>query len=261
MAPDPSAERTPSGWSRRSYAGIARWLTAIAAADGASLLSREGLLASIAPAAAERSLFNSVVYDEPGALERHLGELALVYEDAGVLAWTVWVPDADREGAVLLAERGHSLDGAPREMLVALDEPDPPPDGLGVAYPGEWASVCGINDEAYGLPAGSYERGAGAVPAPGWQPYLALHEGRPACALATLDAGDDCFVSMVATVPAARGRGLASGLLLRALADARERGCVTSTLQASARGAPVYSRLGYRDVGGLEMWERRGTGA
>jgi len=58
-------------------------------------------------------------------------------------------------------------------------------------------------------------------------------------------------------VPAARGRGLAAGLLHRALADARERGCRTSTTQATTMGRPVYERIGYRDLGPVHMYERR----
>ena len=42
-----------------------------------------------------------------------------------------------------------------------------------------------------------------------------------------------------------------------ALAQARTRGCVTTSLQASRRGRPLYERMGYRPLGALEMWERR----
>src|SRR5438270_208278 len=55
----------------------------------------------------------------------------------------------------------------------------------------------------------------------------------------------------------ALGGGLASRLLLKALADARGRGCSISTLQATRAGYPVYARLGYRDFGRVQMWERR----
>jgi GNAT superfamily N-acetyltransferase len=72
-----------------------------------------------------------------------------------------------------------------------------------------------------------------------------------------VEVGDDCLIACVATVSEARGKGLASRLILQALVDARERGCTTTTLQASRAGAPVYERLGYRDYGALQMWEHR----
>jgi GNAT superfamily N-acetyltransferase len=56
----------------------------------------------------------------------------------------------------------------------------------------------------------------------------------------------------------ARGHGLASLLLRKALADARDRGCTITTLQATRMGYPVCARLGYRDLGRVQMWERRG---
>jgi hypothetical protein len=42
-----------------------------------------------------------------------------------------------------------------------------------------------------------------------------------------------------------------------ALREARERGCTTTCLEATARGEPVYARLGYRPLGRLGMWELR----
>jgi hypothetical protein len=43
----------------------------------------------------------------------------------------------------------------------------------------------------------------------------------------------------------------------QALLGASERGCETSTLQATKMGKPIYERMGYRDLGPLHMWERR----
>jgi hypothetical protein len=45
--------------------------------------------------------------------------------------------------------------------------------------------------------------------------------------------------------------------MARALADAQDRGRLTTTLVATKLGRPVYERLGYRDFGAIEMWERR----
>ena len=38
---------------------------------------------------------------------------------------------------------------------------------------------------------------------------------------------------------------------------ARARGMRTGSLQASSAGAPVYERLGFVDVGYIELWELR----
>jgi GNAT superfamily N-acetyltransferase len=60
---------------------------------------------------------------------------------------------------------------------------------------------------------------------------------------------------MVATHPTAQRQGLSTALIKQALRAARERGCTTSSLEASAAGRPVYERLGYRPLGRLAMWE------
>jgi GNAT superfamily N-acetyltransferase len=70
--------------------------------------------------------------------------------------------------------------------------------------------------------------------------------------------GADAVVIWVATLPEARNRGIARRLMLHALHEAREDGAETTTLQASKLGRPVYERLGYRDFGAGEMWEKRG---
>jgi GNAT superfamily N-acetyltransferase len=87
--------------------------------------------------------------------------------------------------------------------------------------------------------------------------YVARLDGRPAACVAALDAGGDCGIWNVGTVADARERGLATALMRQALVDARDRGCATTSLQATAMGRPVYQRLGYRDLGAIEMWERR----
>jgi ribosomal protein S18 acetylase RimI-like enzyme len=91
----------------------------------------------------------------------------------------------------------------------------------------------------------------------GYHAYVARLDGAPASTLAVHDQDGDAHVTLVGTVESARGRGLASMLMRQALADARERGCTTTTLVATKAGHPVYARLGYRDLGRVQMWERR----
>jgi GNAT superfamily N-acetyltransferase len=114
-----------------------------------------------------------------------------------------------------------------------------------------------VNDRAYGDADGMWERVIGGLDPDAGHLYLTRLDGEPASFVLVHDHDDDCAFWFAATVPRARGRGFVSGLLHRALRDARDRGCTTSTTQATAMGAPVYARIGYRDLGALQMWERR----
>ena len=113
-----------------------------------------------------------------------------------------------------------------------------------------------INDAAYAT-GDSFRRILGDGPADSRFNYIARLEDRAVASVVSQDHGGDCSIWWVATVPEARGRGLAQGLMRRALADGRARGCEVSTLQATKLGRPVYERLGYRAFGTIEMWERR----
>jgi GNAT superfamily N-acetyltransferase len=69
--------------------------------------------------------------------------------------------------------------------------------------------------------------------------------------------GMETAVSFVATLPHARGKRLAAGILRRLLLDARERRQETASLQASQAGRPLYERLGFTSVGSLHFYEQR----
>ena len=222
------------------------------ASDGARLVEREGLVASVVPAASERSVVNSVVYEDPAALQDAYAELEAAYTDA----WTVWVPDHDHETAGFLERQGHLLDADPEAMILDLDAIERPPEPPAFD-PGADPRVIGeLNDVAYGTP-GSFTRAlARLAPREGLYAYTA----GPGSCLLTMDHEDDCSVWFVATDPAARGQGLAGALMAHSLADARERGRTTSTLQATDLGRPVYERMGYRSLGEIQMWEKRRAG-
>ncbi len=109
---------------RRAIEGVREEVEAFGSgAPDSILIRREGLIASIVPASPQRSLFNGVFYTDPAALAGELDSLEALYESHGVRAWTVWVPDADRETARLLASRGHALDAEPRAMAMELHRP------------------------------------------------------------------------------------------------------------------------------------------
>ena len=218
---------------------------------------RDGILAAVVPATPERSMVNCVTYERSAELEPALGDLARIYDEAGVIAWTVWVPPCDREVARALEAAGHLLDATPEAMgmdLEAVARPEPSGEWTGQGDPGV---VAQINDRAYGYD-GSFERAfAGFEDHGTLRFYAAELDGLPASCCVTVDVQEDCHMTLVATLPEARGRGMAGALMAHALVDGRERGLRTSTLVATKMGRPLYERLGYRGVGGLEIWERR----
>jgi GNAT superfamily N-acetyltransferase len=249
--------------ARESFRRMQRSMrvTAHLFARGASdsrVLEVDGVTASIAPTTPDRSVMNGVVVEDFDRLPAVLDELAGAYEDAGVRAWTVWVPEHEDAVRELLAAAGHKLDAAPSAMLLDLSElraptaPEP-------EWSGEWdmEAVGSVSDAAYGDKPGMFAAAMAALPPGSGHLYLAKVDGRPASFVLVHDDEENCEFWMAATVPEARGRGLISGLLHRALRDARERGCKISTTQATRMGEPVYERLGYRTFGRIEMWERR----
>jgi GNAT superfamily N-acetyltransferase len=216
------------GW-KRLVASLAQWSRAI---DGASAgmrsIDRDGLVMTTTPAVPERSIVNDVVYWDGAALIDAYDEIEQAFDSAGIDAWLVWVPDTDTDIADALAERGHVLDR--------------------------------LNDHAYGMRS-AFERAlADLRPGGGLYLYGVEDDEGLASGLVAFDYEDDCSVWLVATRESARGRGLASALMAHALADARERGRTTSTLQATDLGRPVYERLGYRSLGEIQLWEKRRTG-
>jgi ribosomal protein S18 acetylase RimI-like enzyme len=228
------------------------------ASAGARLVELDGVTACIAPIVPERSFPNAVLYDRAESLVEALPALEDAYDDAGVRAWTVWVPEADDAAGKALADAGHAIDGTPLEMGAPLDELDlEPRRALDLDADAGSLAVAVINDTAYGL-GGTLLPAFAAFPSEGIHVYVARDDGLAAACVVAADRDGDCGIFLAATLPAAQGRGLCGELLRTALRDARERGCQTTSLEATRAGEPIYRRIGYRDLGRLQMWERRG---
>jgi GNAT superfamily N-acetyltransferase len=227
-------------------------------APDSRVLDLEGVTAAITPAVPSRSVANGVVVEDFSNLDAVLPRLAEAYSEAGIRAWTVWVPEGETAARDLLAGAGHALDASPAAMLLDLDglaaPRGPEPD-----WTADWdmRAAGAISDAAYGDTTGLFAAGMAQLPPSSGYLYLARVDGEPASFVLVHDDEDNCEFWMAATRPEAQGRGLLSWLLHRAMLDARDRGCGTSTTQATKMGEPVYARLGYTTFGRIEMWERR----
>jgi len=89
--------------------------------------------------------------------------------------------------------------------------------------------------------------------------FGAVAEGRLIGTAAALPYGAFGWVSMVLVTPACRGRGVATGLVAACVAHHRAAGSAM-LLDATPAGAPVYARLGFRTLGGVQRWAGQGGG-
>jgi GNAT superfamily N-acetyltransferase len=220
--------------------GAARWI------------ERDGVGALVTPFVPDRSIVNCVICQPEADLENAYDWLESEY--AEINAWTVWVPESNRDQATFLESHGHKLDADPAMMVLDLRSfapSGPLPDWK----PALVEELARINDAAYPWRDGSLERALleSAFDDDDYRLYIT----GDASVLGVTDCDGDAGVFFVATLPEARGRGLAGGLLAAALVEARDRGCDISTLQATKVGEPVYARVGYRRFGAIEMWEKR----
>ena len=245
-------------WLGLVRAGMPPFWKAMALDCGGDTWERDGVVGTLIPAAPKRSVFNSVFYEDGEALLASLEELAAAYDEADIEAWTVWIPKEDEATAAGLESAGHKLDAKPRAMAMEtadLKEPERDP-GLEIREKYDMAEVARLNEIAYGYPAGDFVAVA-AIELEDMHVYFADLDGETVGAVVLWDYQGDGILAWVATLPEARGRGVSTSLSAHAIAEARDRGVETTTLQATKLGYPVYERIGYRDYGVLQMWERR----
>ena len=227
----------------------------------ARLVELDAAQATLVPIREWFSIFNSVLYTDPSSLNRCHARLARAYADAGIKAWTVWVPPTDAETGTMLESRGHRRDSTPMlfaaniqaldlSPVIELDlDPDP-----------SWRLVAEINDHAHGvLEPWSMAAVFQTMHDPASHLHIAWMDEAPVSALIAREHQGDCYFWFVATVPDARGRGIASELMRHALRQAHQRGCTTTTLESTQMAETLYTNLGFHPLGRYTMWEHRTT--
>jgi ribosomal protein S18 acetylase RimI-like enzyme len=180
----------------------------------------------------------------PWATDNHWVDAAVAGADADLApaphcVWSAAVPPGRREIAeIAMPCMGLVLDDwrAPGEAAIEA----PPLDVVGR-----------LNDRAYGVQEERLGPLIAAIDDPRVHTHGVRIDGEWACVAVTVRVGDDVSVQYVATETTYRRRGLAAQVVGAALAEARDDGCRTATLQASPDGYGVYERLGFRTVATL----------
>jgi ribosomal protein S18 acetylase RimI-like enzyme len=242
---------------RRLWDGFARLQALLGgSAKHGVVLESHALVASIVPHAPDSPALNAAVALDPTAALQALEELAGRYSRAGVRRWGVWLDGDERDARRALRAAGLNLATASPGMAATLAELDLEDNGE-PARASDLRTVGRVNDQAYGNVDARLERTLSVLPPQRLRAYRVDLNGRPAAVALALHHGEDCGVSFVATVPAARRRGLATNVMQAAMIDAQERGCTTVSLQATDVGERLYERLGFHKLGPMELWERR----
>jgi ribosomal protein S18 acetylase RimI-like enzyme len=166
----------------------------------------------------------------------------------------MWLDGSATSAAQALTRAGMVVTSASPGMGAAIADLA---DDLEPAQTADLATVGSVNDRAYGNHDGRLERTLAPLPNGILRAYRADLNGAAAAVAMALHHNGDCGVSFVATIPQARRRGLATNVMRQVLADARERGCTSTTLQATDLGERLYSNLGYRRLCVMQLWERR----
>jgi ribosomal protein S18 acetylase RimI-like enzyme len=239
----------------RLWDGFARLQTLLGGHAGPGrVLEADGLVASVVPNAPESPTLNAAVALEPDTAAAQLKRLSDRYAQANVRRWGVWLDSSATAAARALTEAGMVVTSASPGMGAAIDEITVAAE---IPRTADLATVGQVNDRAYGNYDSRLERTLAPLPNGLLKAYRADLDGVAAAVAMALHHKSDCGVSFVATVPQARRRGLATNVMRQVLAEAREQGLTSTTLQATDIGERLYNNLGYRRLCVMQLWERR----
>jgi ribosomal protein S18 acetylase RimI-like enzyme len=248
-----------------NFAAHATW--ALRTLPGARVIQDAGLV--VTDSGLSSDTFNIVCrarLDAAGALRRIAATVAHFREERRGFSW--WVGPADQPGTLptLLEQSGLQHAESETAMSIeisALRTPDLSPEGLEVRRVrttkdlGEFARTVSGTEHPDDPLVRFYEMSAGALLSDESPQhfYVGYLDHQPVATAEVTLAGDVAGLYAITTLPELRRRGFGSALTAVPLLDARVRGYRTAVLQASAAGASIYHRLGFRDFGEIHEFK------
>jgi GNAT superfamily N-acetyltransferase len=198
-------------------------------------------------------LNNAIVLDPDDTAPAEIAsDLAALYDAAAVDTWALWLPT-----------RTTNLDAPDEVCEVGELTRDTTTLVMQAVIPGGLRNQSNVERTSVQVAARATDepvvrsRLEPPDPQPGLSAWV-LFDGDLAIAGAwSFLQGDDCGIYAVGTVEQWRRRGRARALVEHVLADARDRGARTASLQSTRMGRPLYESLGFEAVGRYEEWVPR----
>ncbi|RKH62734.1 GNAT family N-acetyltransferase [Corallococcus aberystwythensis] len=198
---------------------------------------------------------------ETEAQLEHAVDSAARYFEQGPHGWAFtltpdWLAPALRERAdALLAARGlkpgMATTGMVADRLLEPVRPLAPIDLRPVRDEWGYNAVADVNASSYDMPQalGREALAAPGIYGPESRGFVGCHDGAPAASTVALRVDGIVYIALVATLAEHRRKGAAEVVLRRTLEEAKQAwGLERTVLHATEAGAPVYRRMGYRDV-------------
>jgi ribosomal protein S18 acetylase RimI-like enzyme len=198
------------------------------------------------PSRPERAVYNNALLDRdlaPTQRAAAVDAMEAAYDSAGVDRYAAWVHESDEGMSAELDGRGYRIEESTRAMGTPLDEITPAASGVELEAL-DWAEYVEYLRIA-GAPAGLL---SGADPT-AFHVFGARRDGKNVATAIAYDHDGDCGIFNMSTLAAFRRRGLGTGLTVRHVHEAIERGCSTASLQATPIAENLYAALGFRDLG------------
>lgn len=204
----------------------------------------------------------------PAEADRVIESVTARFRDStGVTAWWVMPNSRPADLAERLVAQGFVLldhDLGMAANLGAVPRTVPVPSGITIervltdAALDDWIRAFGAG---FGVPEttlAAYARLPRGMPPPEslFRYYLARAGAEPVGTALWFPAKEAAVIDEIATIPAMRGRGVATAVTHAALQDAHADGYETAVLVASPAGARVYRRLNFQSYGQRRIYLR-----
>jgi GNAT superfamily N-acetyltransferase len=167
------------------------------------------------------------------------------------------LPAAVERAGLSLALSGYGMAGD----ILPIPEPSHPNlEFIRVTTNDALQAYADLNSRAYGMPLEAGRDGLAGSELWKWgmYAYLGLENGVPVSTAATVRTNNCMFLALVATAPEAQRKGYGEATVRKALFEgARATGLTRTVLHATAAGAPVYERVGYRKVATIGFYGLR----